>query len=730
MARRMHSEHKDPLSGAIGAIAKFFGAALFGGFVSIVFIMSAFWLEMDFLWNRPWVHIFWIIPVGWGGLGIFSFDPMLNGLRLAIVLLLPVCLGGVLCAEEARTWLSTGGTSIEAEWVRTEGKEVILKTPRGKLVHVALNRLCKADRDFVGGKHRTSPPDGGNLPGLIASLNGPERLVEKADLPRRIAIAALQQGKGEAMREVLGRWIAQEYRRRASVLLNTKIQILARGANTATCLGHLCGLDIAPEVVSWLLSDDERLSTIADALAEGDAAAEFARIVSALYAHDPRARDRFFRLIVAMGVVWDQPRPMMHGQMGTAGIPHEPDILDRYDHFRAAYSSASGKALFDRLSVVALCFVVDTPVPVSELSWAARNVHGNTSSWERKFAEIRYDRGRLDSGTYVWPHGPYTLEAIEERGGICVDQAYYATLTARAHGLPAIYFCGPGRRGGHAWFAYLKGKTNWALDVGRYTYDKYATGYATDPRTNRRMTDHDVAYTCEYALRSRDYAMAHAYVRVAEVLLEHGDFKAAQECAQAARARAPRYEEPWEIEIASYQKQGALDALLRVLEEKAKRFSKYPDIATRARTRQAEVLRRLGRGDESAKLLARQARRVGEDRDDLAAQILRQQVVQLEDGGDTKGARKEMEDLLEEQIGEGQKLLPLIGRYLTLTARTDQTHEAARFMKRFIRDCLQRYGSSEKNQQLFLSYLLRAHENDGDDSAARKVQRDLDRLSE
>jgi len=72
---------KDPLSGPVGAIAKFIGAALFGGFVSLLLLGSAFWLDLEFLYESPWIHIFWIIPVAWGVLGVFWFDQMLDAAR-------------------------------------------------------------------------------------------------------------------------------------------------------------------------------------------------------------------------------------------------------------------------------------------------------------------------------------------------------------------------------------------------------------------------------------------------------------------------------------------------------------------------------------------------------------------------------------------------------------------------------------------------------------------------
>ncbi len=77
-------QDKDPLNGPIGAIVKFLGAATFGGFVSLLLLIGAFGLNVEFLLVRPWIHVFWIIPLVWGVLGIFWLDPMLKAARRLI----------------------------------------------------------------------------------------------------------------------------------------------------------------------------------------------------------------------------------------------------------------------------------------------------------------------------------------------------------------------------------------------------------------------------------------------------------------------------------------------------------------------------------------------------------------------------------------------------------------------------------------------------------------------
>lgn len=564
---------------------------------------------------------------------------------------------------------------------------------------------------------------------LIQGLNADTALVGKGDLPRLLVMECIPNKKNDAPIRVLSDFVVREFRARSAALESQKIEILSRATDAVACLRALGGQPLRADVVKWLFASNDRLKLLADSMTEKDNSERVSRIIQGLYDHDAAGRDVFFNLILAMAVVWDQERPIIHDQTGESPPASDPAIEARYDYFKKIYSSNQGKALYPRLDVRALCFVVDTPAPLSELEWALDNARGSPSGWSRKFNEIKYDQKRIETGSYSWPHGEYTLASIREHGGICVDQAYYATLTARAHGIPAIFFRGPGRRGGHAWFAYMKGENQWEMDVGRYAYDKYATGHATDPQTNESMTDHDVEYTCEHSLRSRQFDLARAYAGIAKVLLEAKEHEQAIACAHRARELAKRYEAPWDIEISAWEQEGKLETAVSALDDKASFFSRYPDIVMKTREKQAQLLRQMGRKDEADRLLDKLSRRIDEDRDDLARQIAKRQINEYMADGDAEGARRKMEKLLESQINERQKVAPMINEYLDLTRETGQTREAARFLDGYVKQILQLRLSTEE-KRMFLSFLLHACRNDKDEKGVRDAERDLKRLEE
>ena len=50
---------------------------------------------------------------------------------------------------EMRKWTSTVGTTLEAEYVSSDGEEAILKKSDGKTLTVKLVQLSEADREFI-----------------------------------------------------------------------------------------------------------------------------------------------------------------------------------------------------------------------------------------------------------------------------------------------------------------------------------------------------------------------------------------------------------------------------------------------------------------------------------------------------------------------------------------------------------------------------------------------------
>ncbi len=475
-------------------------------------------------------------------------------------------------------------------------------------------------------------------------------------------------------------------------------------------------------VAEWLLGSNLRLASLVETLDAADFWPGCRGIIETLYAHDPQGREDYIKLILALAVVWDQPRRPLHHQIGQGALPYEVEITRRYDYFKDLYASRKARISYGLLSVSALTLVVDTPVPVTELEWARDNVRGSRTRWGSKFSDIKYDHPRLDRGQYVWPHGSYTLASIEARGGICVDQAYYAAMTARAAGLPAIFFSGEGRRGGHAWFGYLTSETNWTMDIGRYEYDDYVTGHAINPQTNQPMTDHDVQFSCDRILYADQFFTAARYTRLAQVMLDLEQLSAAGTFANRALRLARFNPLAWNILEQVLVRQKKLDECVRLLNTAAETFSRYPDMIKEIRTRQARMLTELGRGDEARKLLATTESMLGRKREDLGGQMTIDRINTLIREGANKQAREEFEKLLMEMRDSGAKAYDLARQYVEFTGKTDQSEEAASFLRRLIRRLR---NLPDNYQRQFEELVIQAFENAGDTKSAERLRRRL-----
>ena len=65
---------------------------------------------------------------------------------------------GSVCHAELRTWTSIVGTKVEAELVSLTGNQVTLKTKAGKTLKLPLNKLSKADQEFLKAKASSANP--------------------------------------------------------------------------------------------------------------------------------------------------------------------------------------------------------------------------------------------------------------------------------------------------------------------------------------------------------------------------------------------------------------------------------------------------------------------------------------------------------------------------------------------------------------------------------------------
>ncbi|MDQ0288228.1 hypothetical protein [Oligosphaera ethanolica] len=485
-------------------------------------------------------------------------------------------------------------------------------------------------------------------------------------------------------------------------------------ANTAAPLSE--------SFVTWLFGDDHRSTAFLEQVdPQHDNLPRVIAILAELHRLETRDPDAFFPLMLAISVVWDSPRPPLHAQIASPSLlSPEAVIGNLYTFFRDTYASPRTAMPLRNLTVSALTYVVDTPVPISELAWLQENVRPRR--WDDIFAAIRYDDARAQLGQYSWNNGPYSVAAIQQRGGICVDQAYFTTLAARAHGVPAIFFAGSGNSGGHAWLAIMERNGNWEMDIGRFRTGGFTTGHATDPQTGSSISDHMLAYTCSRTLQANRSSKADELTRSAVVLDSAHYRQAAIVAAEMATQTLPTHLAAWNLRE-QWAEPNSKERLA-VLDQCASALRQYPDVVASVRIRQAAILRAQNQHQQADRLLKTLPAKVGR-RDDLARAVGIDQVDAALAQNKPEEARKILEKLLTQQKNQGAKTFGLVETYLNLTRDTDQTNEAVRFLKRYL-PSLQRHSDQNIDRDprftnIFDQFLYQAYINNGDDKQAERL---------
>src|SRR5208283_370163 len=244
-----------------------------------------------------------------------------------------------------------------------------------------------------------------------------------------------------------------------------------------------------------------------------------------------------------------------------------------------------------------LRFVVDAAAPTSELAWSEQAVHNPLDSFEGAYFLVKYrdDRITADQSRLTWSEGPYTLDAILSLGGICVDQAYFATEAGKARGIPTLLFAGVAQDGYHAWFGYLDGENKWRLDAGRYAEQRLVTGTAIDPQTWTFISDHELQFLSERFRALPSFMQSRVNEEFANDFLMAGNPGAAARAARTAVNYERRNLRAWETLIAANAKLGLDPASQEgVMREAALAFTKYPDLLVWYKNRVCQSLRARG----------------------------------------------------------------------------------------------------------------------------------------
>ena len=382
------------------------------------------------------------------------------------------------------------------------------------------------------------------------------------------------------------------------------------------------GLALSPALQAWLLGNPAFSAEFFSLLTPVDYVPAVFQILDELHRRDPARFQTYAHLALAIAVVYDVPPPpdWPHGQVTVEALPRKfPAPADAFAWWVREDQLGRTYHRLAKLGADELKFVVDAAAPFADLEWAQKMVDTPLNSFARAYTMVRYRTNRLTNERPVWPGRTYRLADILRDGGICVDQAYFATEAGKARGVPTLFFHGAGNDGRHAWFGYLDSNKQWQLDAGRYAEQKFVTGFARDPQTWGELSDHELKFIAERFHELPSFRSSTVHAEFAAEFLAAGELAAATAAARKAVNFERRNEAAWDTLIAATQKSTRdPKAVEGVMREASLAFQRNADLEAAYVSRVSASLRARGQVSEAEAEEKRIARKNQGDRSDLS----------------------------------------------------------------------------------------------------------------
>jgi hypothetical protein len=381
---------------------------------------------------------------------------------------------------------------------------------------------------------------------------------------------------------------------------------------------------LSPELQGWLVSNPTFSEEFFALLAPQDYIPAVFQILNSLHHADPAKFVRYSSLALAIAVVYDVAPPPWwpHAQVSASALSRK--LSAPADAFAWWTKEDVAGRTFHRLTKLPadeLKFVVDAAAPFAELTWSQQIADYPLAQLDKAYTMIRYRQDRIANNNPVWPGAAYAMHFILRDGGICVDQAYFATETGKARGVPTLLFYGAGNDGRHAWFGFLDGAQKWQLDAGRYAEQRFVTGHALDPQTWREISDHELKFLAERFRTLPTFRQSQIHAVFAADYLATNNAAAAAIAARQAVTLERRNVVAWELLIQTEEATGrTVRQRETTLREAALALQLYPDLEAGFRKRVSASLR--ARGESSAADVEEQmlARKYQSKRGDLSTQ--------------------------------------------------------------------------------------------------------------
>jgi hypothetical protein len=385
---------------------------------------------------------------------------------------------------------------------------------------------------------------------------------------------------------------------------------------------------LKPALQALLFSDAGISKELLSLLSPADYVPRVFEILDELYGSDPARFRTYANLAIAIALVYDLPPPPAwpHSQVATEILPRQfPPPAQAFAWWIRQEQRGRTYHRLSRLGADELKFVVDTVVPFAQLEWAQDAANLPLGQLARAYTMIRYRNDRVTGQQMNWTGRTYELREILATGGICSDQAFFATQVGKARGVPTLFIYGAGNDGRHAWFGFLDGSQKWHLDAGRYAEQRFVTGFVRDPQTWAEFSDHELQFLSERFRELPSFKQSRVHERFAGEYLLAGKGAPAGIAARKAVSFERRNQHGWDILVAAARLEGREARTIEsILREAALAFQRYPDLEAHYVNRVAESLRARGETSAADAEVRRIANKNKTGRTDLSVQQARE----------------------------------------------------------------------------------------------------------
>jgi hypothetical protein len=412
-------------------------------------------------------------------------------------------------------------------------------------------------------------------------------------------------------------------------------------------------------MLTWLCHDTRAMEEFLLTTKPEDDNAKVLKFLFDAWQSTPDTFEKYFPLALACAVVFDRELAISNPVTGSYDEPAAIDPMKRYLWFVAKNEKGLLKAPVHHSSARDLVWVVCAPVSTSELEWSLDKMHLSRKHWGNAYGMIEYLMERAVKG--LNPYKEYSFAEILKEGGICGDQSYFCTNTARAQGIPAMTFGGETDLGPHAWVGLKNQADEWTTGIGRV--GGVSKGQTENPQTGTSITEQEVQLWSDRAHQSPVTVLSvMRHLWLANYFETTGKEEIHADTVRLANQFGPSFTETWASLYALLKKQTQLtgdparpdnlDEWKSFAKAMRQEFKDNPRMAALAAQAENDYLFPYGEEGDASRALGRERRRIernsGEQKD-IIAETLKREADLIHKRGDAT-ASKEISNLYDSAL--------------------------------------------------------------------------------